>query len=62
MFTPGELLCQWHTTVQNSTFWLVICYLRFAGLWLIALLLFTWAQIRSGKWSRATLRRLGLVR
>jgi hypothetical protein len=62
IFTPGELLCQWHTTVQGSTFWLVICYLRFAGLWLVALLLFTWAQIRSGKWSRATLRRLGLVR
>jgi hypothetical protein len=62
IFTPCELLCQWHTAVQNSTFWLVICYLRFAGLWLAALILFTWAQLRSAKWSRFTLRRLGLVR
>ena len=37
LFTPSELLCQWHNTVQNSTFWLVMCYLRFAGLWLAAL-------------------------
>jgi len=24
--------------------------------------LFVWSQIRAGKWARATLRRLGLVR
>jgi hypothetical protein len=62
IYTPYELLCQWHATVQNSTFWLTICYLRFAGLWLAALILFIWAQMRSAKWSRFTLRRLGLVR
>jgi hypothetical protein len=62
IYTPSELLCQWHITVQNSNFWLAICYLRFAGLWLAALILFIWAQLRSAKWSRFTLRRLGLVR
>jgi hypothetical protein len=62
IFTPYELLCQWHNTVQNSNFWLAMCYLRFAGLWLAAVALFTWAQLRSAKWSRFTLRRLGLVR
>lgn len=62
IYTPYELLCQWHATVQNSTFWLITCYLRFAGLWLAALILFIWAQMRSAKWSRFTLRRLGLVR
>lgn len=62
IYTPQELLCQWHMIIQDSTFWLVMCYLRFAGLWLVALVLLFWAQIRAGKWSRATLRRLGLVR
>lgn len=62
MFTPCEILCDWHNAVQGSTFWLVVCYLRFAGLWLAAVILFTWAHLRSAKWSRFTLRRLGLVR
>lgn len=62
LFTPGELLCQWHATVQDSNFWLAMCYLRFAGLWLVALFLFTWAHLRAAKWKRFTLRRLGLVR
>ena len=62
IYTPQELLCQWDSIIQDSTFWLVMCYMRFTGLWLATLLLFSWAQLRSGKWSRATLRRLGLVR
>jgi hypothetical protein len=62
MFTPCELLCNWYTAVQNSNFWLVLCYFRFAGLWFAAVILFAWAQLRSAKWSRFTLRRLGLIR
>ncbi len=60
IFLPCELLCQWHT--KASTFWLTMCYLRFAGLWVVVLVLFIAAQMRSRKWTKATLRRLGLVR
>ena len=62
IFLPCELLCQWHTKAQTSTFWLTMCYLRFAGLWVVVLVLFIAAQMRSSKWTKATLRRLGLVR
>lgn len=62
IYRPEELLCDWSFRAANSTFWMVVGYLRFFCLWLVVLWLFVWAQIRSGKWARATLRRLGLVR
>jgi hypothetical protein len=62
IYTPHELLCQWHAKAQISTFWLTLCYIRFAGLWLLVWILLIAAQLRSRKWTRATLRRLGLVR
>ncbi len=62
VYTPCELLCRWHTDVQNSVFWLVICYLRFAGLWLVVLWMFFLAWMHSRKWARATLQRRGLTR
>ncbi len=62
IYTPRELLCQWHANAQISTFWLTLCYLRFAGLWLLVWIVLIAAQLRSRKWTRATLRRLGLVR
>lgn len=62
IYQPQELLCDWSLRASGSTFWMVMCYIRFFGLWLVVLWLFIWAQVRSGKWARATLRRLGLVR
>jgi hypothetical protein len=62
IYTPQELLCQWYIKTQSSVFWLTLCYLRFAGLWLLAWMLLIAAQLRSRKWTKATLRRLGLVR
>jgi hypothetical protein len=62
IYTPHELLCQWHAKTQISTFWLTLCYLRFAGLWLLAWILLIAAQLRARKWTKATLRRLGLAR
>jgi hypothetical protein len=61
IYTPYEL-CQWHANAQISIFWLILCYLRFAGLWLLAWILLIVSQLRARKWTRATLRRLGLVR
>ncbi|MEN6308282.1 MAG: hypothetical protein ABFD91_11040 [Anaerohalosphaeraceae bacterium] len=62
IYQPKELLCEWSAKAKLSTFWLVMCYLRFVALWLVVVWLFVWSQMRAGKWSRATLRRLGLVR
>jgi hypothetical protein len=62
IYTPQELLCQWSAKAQLSVFWLSMCYLRFAGLWLVVMTMLIWSQIRSAKWAKATLRRLGLVR
>lgn len=59
---PGELLCGGWDKADSSIFWKVMLYLRFCGLWFIAVWLLLWTQIRSGKWTRATLRRLGVVR
>lgn len=62
IYQPKELLCGWSARAKLSTFWLVMCYLRFVALWLVVVWLFVWSQVRAGKWAKATLRRLGLVR
>ncbi len=62
VWLPGELLCGGWAKIQSSAFWKVLFYLRFVGLWVLAMWLLLWTQIRSGKWARATLRRLGVVR
>ena len=62
MYLPGELLCGWGGCGQLKLFWKALFYLRFVGLWAVVVWLYLWAQIRSGKWARATLRRLGIVR
>jgi len=62
IYLPRELLCEWAAKAKLSSFWQVMCYLRFVALWLVVVWLFVWSQIRAGKWARATLRRLGLVR
>ncbi len=62
VWTPGELLCGGWAKAGGSTFWKVLFYLRFTGLWIVAMWLLFWAQIRSAKWAQATLRRLGIAR
>jgi len=61
IYTPKELLWNWDTS-GGSIALHVLYYLRFVGLWLIALLLLICAQLRSGRWARTTLRRLGIVK
>ena len=61
IYTPKELLCG---SVPNGGVRLIgeiFSYLRFSAMWLIAVLLFVLAQIRSAKWSTVTLRRLGII-
>jgi len=58
MYMPFELLCR---QAADSTLETVLFYLRFTGLWAIVLLLLVFAQLRSIRWARATLRRLGMA-
>jgi len=62
IWTPRELLCGGWAKSDGSAFWSVMFYLRFCGLFLVAVCLLLWTQIRSAKWARATLRRLGVAR
>jgi hypothetical protein len=62
VWLPGELLCGGWSKAHDSAFWKILFYLRFCGLWVVALWFLFWAQSRSSRWARATLRRLGVVR
>jgi len=62
VWLPGELLCGNWAKADTSVFWKVLLYGRFCGLWLVAVWLLLWTQLRSAKWARATVRRLGVVR
>lgn len=62
VWLPGELLCGGWAKVDGSVLWRIAYYLRFCGLWIVGLWLLWWANGRSKKWARATLRRLGVVR
>ncbi len=62
MFTPTELFCDWGQVGQLSNVFKTLYFLRFGGMWLVIALLLLLAQLRSIRWGRVTLRRLGLVR
>jgi hypothetical protein len=59
IFTSRELItaCE----AQKTSLALVSFYLRFTGYWVLVLLVLLFAQIRSMRWARATLRRLEIV-
>ena len=62
VWLPDELFGGGWDKADASVFWKVMLYLRFCGLWFAAVWFLLWTQMRSGKWARATLRRLGVVR
>jgi hypothetical protein len=62
LWRPGTLWCECWTRTDGSLFWNVLLYLRFCGLFLLALWMLILVQMRSAKWARATLRRLGVAR
>jgi hypothetical protein len=59
MWTPVELIAA--CEVQKTMWANIFFYLRFTGYWLLVLLLLLFAQLRSMRWARATLRRLEVV-
>jgi hypothetical protein len=58
VFEPSELMTHFQNYPTESTLGKTWYYLRFVGYWLVILLLLIFAQIRTIRWSRATLRRL----
>jgi len=59
IYTPGELLCSQAVDCTALTFECVFYFGRFVGLWLIVFVLLLAAEIRSVRWSKAVIQRLG---
>jgi type III secretory pathway component EscS len=62
IYRPTELLASWLMYPDMNTIAKGFMYLRYVGLGAVAILLLLWAQLKSMKWSRNSLRRLGIVR
>jgi hypothetical protein len=61
MYTPAELQSACAEAGDYNIFATILHYLRFTGYWLVVLLLLIFAQLRSGRWAKATLRRLEVI-
>lgn len=61
IYTPTELINA-HADIQGGkVINIVLYYLRFSGLWVIVLAVLVFSQVRSIRWAKATLRRLGVM-
>ncbi len=61
IYTPSELLSAWQSFDHTNIFANALMFLRFTVYWLIAVLLLFWTQLRSMRWSKNTLKRLGIM-
>ena len=63
IYTPDELVrwLNWYRDPTSGVLGMVLFYLRFTGYWLLVMLVAVLAQVRSGRWAKATLRRLEII-
>jgi hypothetical protein len=61
IYTPSELLASWQAFSADNIAEKSFMFIRFTGLAIVVLLLFVWAQLKSMRWSRNTLKRLGIM-
>ncbi len=61
MYTCEELLKAGSSLGEKGSLGTSVVYLRFTGYWLVVVVLLIWAQVRSGRWAKATLRRLEVI-
>lgn len=61
IFKPAELLANWQMYPDANIVSRTFIYLRFVALPLVVILLLLWAQLKSMRWSKNTLKRLGIV-
>lgn len=60
-FTPAELKGACAKAADYKLLLTIGHYLRFTGFWLLVLLFLIFSQLRSGRWSKAILRRLEVI-
>jgi hypothetical protein len=61
VFTPGELMAACTRVAPRDLLEKIFFYTRFAGLPAVVILMMLTAQVRSVRWAKATLRRLGVM-
>jgi hypothetical protein len=61
IYTPAELLDAWNGFNDTASVSNMVMFLRFTGLWLVVVILLFWSQLKSMRWSRNTLKRLGII-
>ena len=61
IYTPAELLSAWESFDKASIVSNAMMFLRFTVLWLVVLLLLFWTQVKSIRWAKNTLKRLGIA-
>jgi len=61
IFRPDELLAAWQLYAGANLFARGFIYLRYVGLPVLVILLLLWAQLKSMRWSKNSLKRLGIV-
>jgi hypothetical protein len=62
IYTPAELLGAWESFDKASIGAAGLMFLRFSVLWLAAVVLLVCAQLRSMRWAKNTLKRLGITK
>jgi hypothetical protein len=61
IYRPKELI-EAHTQIQGSKIInIALYYLRYCGLWVVVMAILVFSQVRSIRWAKATLRRLGVI-
>ena len=62
VYLPEELFVEWMFDADSPLINQAVYFVRFSGMWLLTLLFLIAAQSRAAKWSKTTLRRLGILR
>jgi hypothetical protein len=60
VYTPDELAGSC-AAERCGIFAVGFYYLRFVGYWVLVMLLLIFSQLRTGRWTKATLRRLEVI-
>jgi hypothetical protein len=60
VYTPADLIA-WFSSKDESILKMVLYYLRFAGYWVVVMLLLIMSQTRSARWTKSILRRLEII-
>jgi hypothetical protein len=61
IYTPSELLASWQAFAAGNFAEKSFMFIRYTGLAIVVILLLVWAQLKSMRWSKNTLKRLGIM-